>query len=347
LVGAGQSERPFDTMTPVGAVPVAGPYFEELAIGDALTAPAMTLTDGHRAVHQAILGDRFAVYLDSRLAARVFRGRSPVTPGLVIDTAIGQSSVFTRRVRANLFYRGLQLHRLPEVGDTLTTTTEIVGLKQNRLRADRPATGLAVLRVHATDQNDQLVLDFERCAMLPLKDQTLDTGHRAETLGSAELDMNAVATLAAGWDLNALRSSVPGPRGAELQLGMAFQVEEADAVTGALELARLTLNLAIVHHDGRATDTGERLVYGGHTIGLAAHQAAKALPGICAIVAWHGCDHTGPVFEEDLLTSEIVVEGLRPLHAGGVLADLRSVVSAHRGDQSSPVLDWRFIAVVA
>lgn len=38
----------------------------------------------------------------------------------------------------------------------------------------------------------------------------------------------------------------------------------------------MTLNQAIVHHD--ETSGGRRLVYGGHTIGLAFSQVCRALP---------------------------------------------------------------------
>src|SRR5690606_11310680 len=77
-----------------------------------------------------------------------------------------------------------------------------------------------------------------------------------------------------------------------------FVVTGGDVVTSAPELARLTLNIAKVHHDAAASGQG-RLVYGGHTIGLALHQAVRALPELVTVVAWHGCDHTGPVREGD------------------------------------------------
>ena len=46
---------------------VAGPYFDELSVGQVFDdAPALTLTDGHAALHQAILGDRLRLALDAR-----------------------------------------------------------------------------------------------------------------------------------------------------------------------------------------------------------------------------------------------------------------------------------------
>jgi acyl dehydratase len=107
----------------------------------------------------------------------------------------------------------------------------------------------------------------------------------------------------------------------------------------------LTLNIAATHHDSRAG--GRRLVYGGHTIGLAFAQATRLLPNIATVLGWESCDHTGPVYEGDTLVSELHVDGAVPLpeHRGGVLK-LRSLVYAV-GDASDDrqVLDWRFTAL--
>jgi acyl dehydratase len=84
--------------------------------------------------------------------------------------AIGQSTLVTQRVIANLFYRGLVLRRSPTIGDTLSTTTEVVALRQNSPRPGRAATGLAAPRARTVDQQKRRVLDFWRCAMLPLRD---------------------------------------------------------------------------------------------------------------------------------------------------------------------------------
>ena len=79
-------------------------------------------------------------------------------PALVCDVAIGQSTLVTQRVRANLFYRGLAFHRFPVIGDSLFTRTEVVGLKQN----SSGPTGLAALRMTTVDQVGRLVNDDER-----------------------------------------------------------------------------------------------------------------------------------------------------------------------------------------
>lgn len=96
-------------------------------------------------------------------------------PGLVTDIAIGQSTVVTHHVKANLFYRGLRLLATPRIGDTLSTRTEVVGLRTNSPRPGRAATGPAALRITTTDQDRRTLLDSHRCAMLPLS-QRADFG---------------------------------------------------------------------------------------------------------------------------------------------------------------------------
>lgn len=335
-----------DTLS--GAMPawaaVSGPYFDELTVGQVFdTAPSMTLTDGVAAVHHAILGDRLRLPLDAELSAAVTGSSAPLAhPALVCDVAIGQSTLVTHRVKANLFYRGLVFHRYPVIGDSLFTRTEVVGLRQNSARPGRARTGLAALRMTTVDQAGRLVLDFHRCAMLPLRVGAADTGH-LDDLSAVGRDTVPPPDPTDGWDAGAYRSRVPGARFEEKLAGAVLQ-GTADVVSSAPELARLTLNIAAVHHDRRSG--GQRLVYGGHTIGLALAQATRLLPDLVTVLSWRSCDHTGPVYEGDTLYSELHVESATPLRGGrgGVLA-LRSLVYAVGADEDRQVLDWRFTAL--
>jgi acyl dehydratase len=331
-------------------IDVGGPWFDELAVGQVSPpVPALTLTDGHAALHQAIVGDRLPLALDGPLSAAVTGAERPLAhPALVWDVAIGQSTLLTQRVIGNLFYRGLVLRRAPVIGDTLYTSTEVVALRQNSPKPGRAATGLAVLRVRTTDQQDRRVLDFWRCAMLPLSDADRRTAH-ADSLDAipSELDPATLGDAVADWCLEPLRDG--GEVGALPAPGTVWRLLGGDVVSAAPELARMTLNVAVAHHDARPA--GRRLVYGGHTIGIAAAHVTRVLPNLVTFVAWHGCDHTGPVLEGDTLSSEIELERVQPLPGdhGGRLVHLRCRMSATRGDPAETVgvLDWRPVAVIA
>ncbi|BBY95039.1 acyl dehydratase [Mycobacterium gallinarum] len=322
---------------------VTGPYFDDLEVGQVFdAAPSMTLTAGAAAVHQSIIGDRLRLALDAELSTAVTGAPAPLAhPALVCDVAIGQTTLVTQRVTANLFYRGLTFQRYPVIGDTLFTRTEVVGLKQNSMKPGRAPTGLAALRMTTVDDVGRLVLDFHRCAMLPLSEKAPDTGH-ADDMSVIGLDQAPVPDPTADWNADAYRAKVPGAH-FDAELAGAVLHSSADVVSSAPELARLTLNIAATHHDWRGS--GQRLVYGGHTIGLALAQASRLLPNLVTVSGWQSCEHTAPVHEGDTLYSELHVEGAVPLPDGrGGVLELRSVVYAV-GEPDQQVLDWRFTAL--
>jgi len=335
---------------------IGSPWFEDLERGQVFDdAPAVTLTAGHAALHEAAYGDRLRLPLDGVLSETV-TGRTELVahPNLVCNVAIGQTTFPSGRVRGNLFYRGLVLQRPVHLGDTLRTTTTVAALRQNRPKPGRPATGMAVFEMHVENQRGETVLHFWRCPMLPCRDPEASTGHDDSFDGIAsELDMERVrAAVPKDWRLDAYREQLPGIHFDRVRSGDTYVVEGRDTVTCAPEITRLTLNVAGAHLDAGAAAQGRRLVYGGHTISTAGAQLTRALPNLVTFLAWHSCDHTAPVFEGDVLRSEFEIEGTSALEAGGGLVEVRARVFAERaegaeGAEEDQVLDWRAIALMA
>lgn len=119
------------------------------------------------ALHQSILGDRLRLPLDAHLSAKVTdRSAAVAHPGLVCDVAIGQSTLATHHVKANLFYRGLRFDTFPHIGERCTRTRKWF-VYANSVKPGRRPTGLAELRMETTDQDGRKILDFLRCAMIP------------------------------------------------------------------------------------------------------------------------------------------------------------------------------------
>jgi acyl dehydratase len=179
--------------------------------------------------------------------------------------------------------------------------------------------------------------------MLPMSNSDALTGHTDDLSQiAAELDPAALRDLVTEWHPHLVVTTTPA-----VATGACWTVENGDVVTSAPELARLTLNVAAVHHDFRAGGGARRLVYGGHTIGLASAQISKTLPGVLAILGWKSCDHLAPVYENDALFSAITVDDVEPLANGGKLVHLHSLVhrAATPGDDPVDVLDWRVVAI--
>lgn len=329
---------------------VEAPWFEDFSVGDDLSdVPSVTITEGHCAVHQAIFGDRLRLPLDHELGKLVTgQARAMVNPSLVCNIAIGQSTVPSQRVMGNLFYRGLILQRPVFVGDTLATTTRVVALKQNRAREGRAASGMVALEVHVKNQHDETVMLFWRCPMIPCRDPAADTGRNDSfDVMPEEIDAAALDAAAPSWNLSPLaRFSSGTPR-----VGVPIAVEARDTVTLAPELVRLTLNLAMTHTDAARSVYGRRLVYGGHTIAMAAAQLSRAIPSLVTILGWFKCDHVGPVFEQDVLRSVITLEEMRQTSRGAI-GTVHVETFADRGseaptpDTDVKVLDWRLAVLL-
>ena len=314
-------------------------------------APALTLTEGHAALHQAIAGDRLRLALDRTLGEAVLGAGAPVAhPALVWDAAIGQSTVATGRVVANLFYRGLLLRRAVRLGDTLRTTTEVVARRENRVKEGRRPTGLALLRIRTVDQEDRPGARLHALRDAAAARRARPASRGDEVGGAADLDAEPLRAAADGLDLAAYRAAVPGPH--------------FDDVAGRLGGGDRGRRRGRLRARARAADAQRRdgpprrqldrpTAAGSSTAGTRSGsppaQATRALPALVTILGWHACDHTAPVFEGDTLRSRIELERREPLPGGGGLLHLRSRVTAARADggEDAEVLDWRFVAVLA
>jgi acyl dehydratase len=322
-----------------------GPYYDDLRPGHRFeAAPAITIGPGEVAQYQAICGDPLAISL-SRTVGEAVTGVTGgvVNPALVLHVAIGQSTVATRRVIANLFYRGVVVPRPVPVGTTLTTTVEARAMRETSRKPDRPRRGLVVLGMRTVDTDGAVIADFERGAMLPFRDASAEPGF-SDDLGptTTDLALGAYASyVPSGWDLRPLPE-----RDESWRIGERRDDPLHDTVTDATALVRLTQNLAAAHRDAALGQRGRRLVYGGHTIGLAQASLVRLLPSTATVVGWHSCDHVGPVFEDDLLRVSATLDAIQEVaddDRDGRLLAFTVLVDASRDglDEPVPVLDWK------
>ncbi|MBT5053862.1 MAG: acyl dehydratase [Gammaproteobacteria bacterium] len=323
------------------------PYFEDFFVGqDFSDVPSVTVTEGMAALHQSLFGDRNRLTLDQPLCQAVtHEPKMLVNPALVCNLAIGQSTIPSQRVLGNLFYRGLQLLAPVFIQDTLTTQTQVVGLKQNTIKPGRAASGMVALEIQVKNQKGDTVLHFWRCPMIPCRNPDAETGHDDDfSVMPSEITDEQLLAHVPDWHFAAYRARYPSAC-EPLKTGQTLLVEAADTVTSAPELVRMTLNLAMTHTDATRSVYGKRLVYGGHTISIASKQLAMGLPHILQILAWYRCDHVGPVFEGDILSSQITIIETHPVQDATV-AKLLVEVFAKRGPEApsdladAKVLDW-------
>lgn len=338
----------------MGTPSAAAPYFEDLEVGQVFDSmPAVTITPGLAAAHLATFGDPLALALSAPLSRAVTGRAEPLAnPALALSVALGQSTVVTRRVVANLFYRRLRL-RPAFVGDTLSTRVEVLALRENRRREGRAPSGMALLEVTTTDQDGATVMSCERSPMLPMRSDA-PTG-RADDLGEPA-DPTPLAHLAdlapPGWSLGPLRETAGPAAAPPWPVGEERTEELRDTVSSAREYVRLTNNVAMAHRDGRFGQRGARLVYGGHTVGLAQAALARLCPSVATVVAWRSCDHLAPVFEDDAIETTARLLAEHPLPPDARLLEFEVLARAERAAPEAKgrvddVLRWQPVVLAA
>lgn len=276
----------FDTSRP-------GPFYEDFVVGATLPPlPPITLSEADNVVYRAVTGDQHLLAADASAYATASGSSGRLAnPGLVMQYSIGQTTMATRQAIANLYYRSVRILRPVELGETLRTTTTVLGLKDSAAKGGQ-YRGKVWLGIQ-TGGDDGPIVEYERCALV--RGQAPSPGHDDDIPGPSEqTPLDALVDTVPSWDLSA-------------QPAVSWDVGESlvdplrDHVDLAAPLARMTFNQAAVHRDHTVTADGRRLVYGGHVQGLAQASLTRMLPGLATVVAWDGCDHLGPAHEGDLL----------------------------------------------
>ena len=322
-------------------IPLDGPYYDELTVGQELPRqPSAVIDEGMAALYQSMVGERLPMTMDPAVCEAVtgVPGRL-ASPALVIHLSAGQSTTLTRRVIANLFYRDVRLVRPVFVGQSVATVVTVVALADSRPRAGRPHRGKVLAHIVTTADGEPAVT-YRRAPLLPQAGDE-QPGH-ADDLGvGSPLDLASYAALMPEhWDFAPL-----GP-GADWQPGDTVADPARDVADNALALVRLTGNLAMVHRDAAESPYPQRLLYGGHVVGLAQASLSRVLPGMATVVGWHGCDHTGPAFEGDQVSFRHTLLDVAPAGAGRAFA-VQVEGFAHRAEEPDRILDWTVIAVAA
>ena len=270
-----------------------GPFYEEFTDGMIVAPlPDVTLTDADNVAYRMIVGDQHLATADRTLHERISGSSGSLAhPGLVVQFSIGQTTNATRRAIANLYYRSVRVLQPVEVGATLQTTTRVLGLSDARSKGDHHR-GKVWLGIE-TRADGELVVTYERCALVA--GRTPPPGHSCDIPGPAAPDsLDTFLRLVPGWDLSHLPHT-------EWTVGEERADPMRDHIDLAPSFARMIFNQAFVHRDATAAVSGQRLVFGGHTQGLAQASLTRLLPGLATVLGWDGCDHLGPVFEGDLL----------------------------------------------
>jgi 2-methylfumaryl-CoA hydratase len=281
-----------------------GNYFEDFTFGQVIRhATPRTVTVGDAALYMSLYGPRFAVPSSDAFARGVGYPQMPLDDMLVFHVVFGKTVPdVSLNAIANLGYANCRFMRAVYPGDTLTSQTEVIGLKENSNRE----TGTVYVRSTGRNQHGEVVLEFTRWVMVRKRDKAsptcetrlpklldrvdpADLAHAVPPLMTAAYD-RVLAGSPYVWDDYKVGEHIDHVDGMTL--------EEAEHQMAT----RLYQNTAKVHfnqHTEGQGRFGRRLVYGGVVLSLARALSFNGLANAFHLAAINGGRHVAPCFAGD------------------------------------------------
>ncbi|MGB0681132.1 MAG: MaoC family dehydratase [Magnetovibrionaceae bacterium] len=277
-----------------------GNFFEDFSIGQEIVhATPRTVTEGDVALYCALYGDRFALSSSDAFAQSLGLDGAPVADLLAFHVVFGKTvpDVSLNAV-ANLGYAAGKFGVPVMPGDTLTTTSTVIGLKEN----SNGKTGVVYVQSVGVNQMGETVLDYIRWVMVNKRDHASPAPEPVIPDLPDAVDINDIV-IPKGLDLAGYDHALAGSPhtwddytvGEKIDHVDGFTIEEADHMLAT----RLYQNTAKVHFNQFTEGQGRfgrRIVYGGHIISLARSLSFNGLGNAFKIVAINGGRHTNPSF---------------------------------------------------
>ena len=284
----------------------AGNFFEDFKLGQKIVhAAPRTVTVGDVSLFTALYGSRFAVQSSDAFAQSLGYERSPIDDMLVFHFVLGKTVPdISRNAIANLGYADLRFLKAVYPGDTLSSVTEIIGLKEN----SNGKNGTVYVRSTGRNQHGEPVLSFSRWVMVNKRNEKapaptahvpeliakVEPAHLGEALPKLKLAAYdyALAGSAKRWGDYAIGDKIDHVDGQT--------IEEAEHQLAT----RLYQNTARVHFNQHIEAQGRfkrRIVYGGHIISIARALSFNGLANAFHLAAINGGRHVAPSFAGDTI----------------------------------------------
>src|SRR5215813_11039227 len=314
-----------------------GHFFEDFCLGQVIKhATPRTVTAGFNVLYTALYGARFAVQSSDEFAKAIGYARAPIDDLAVFHAVFGKTVPdISLNAIANLGYAACRFLAPVFPGDTLSATSEVIGLKENSNRK----TGIVYVRSTGFNESGAPVLDYVRWVMVRKRD------HGGPAPGEHVPDLpKTVAADETGKACPPLRRGAydDALAGSTQRFGDFAPGERIDHVDGMTveeaehQLAtRLYQNTARVHFDQFTQGKGRfgrRLIYGGHVISVARALSFNGLANAFHIAGVNAGRHVAPLFAGDTVFawSEVVEQAELPDRADVGALRLRLVATKNR-----------------
>jgi len=293
----------------------AGHYFEDFYLNQVIQhATPRTIGEGEAALYIALTGARQVLHSAETVAQSLGYKARPIDDLLAFHIAFGKTvpDISVNAV-ANLGYADVRFLQPVYAGDTLSTSSTVIGLKKN----SNGKSGVVYVRSIAINQDQQAVFSWVRWVMVHKKDLTAAMPETAapetavpETVVPKLISFVPVAELNIPSFLDASQFDTSNTGGSYLwddyvvgerinhPAGMTISDTDHTLAT------KLYQNNARLHFDDvmmKTTAFGRRLMYGGHIISLCRALSHDGLENALSILAINSGTHCNPTFGDDTI----------------------------------------------
>ena len=280
-----------------------GNFFEDFSIGQKIVHPLpRTISDGDVSLYIAFTGSRFALHSSDTVAKQMGYDKKPIDDMLMFHLTFGKSvQDVSLNAIANLGYAEMSFPNSVFVGDTVSMTSTVIGLKEN----SNGKSGVVYVHSIGVNQNCEEVLNFKRWVMVHKKDkETLSNINEVPTFAKTTpiADVINIPTI------KTVDTDASGGKyffedyeaGERLNHPEGITIDNSDHTLAT----KLYQNNAKVHfndHMMKSSPMGQRLMYGGIIISMARALSFNGLQNAQWVYAINSGAHANPTYAGDTI----------------------------------------------
>ncbi len=276
----------------------SGNFFEDFRLGqEIIHAVPRTITTGDTALYSALYGMRFSVQSSDAFAQSLGLTRAPIDDLLLFHVIFGKTVPdISLNAVANLGYADCRVIRTAYPGDSFTSRSTVIGLRENA----NGKTGIVYVRSTGFNQRGEEVLSYVRWVMVA-KRNLAAPAPEATVPELPERVAPEALTIPDGLNFANYDRAIAGSPYLFEDYEVGERIDHIDGMTieeAEHQIAtRLYQNTAKGHFDERLqreSRFGRRIVYGGHVISLARSLSFNGLANAGFVAAINGGRHVNP-----------------------------------------------------
>ena len=310
----------------------AGRFFEDYRLGEVIEhAVPRTVQGGERALYHMLYPARHALHSSDAFAKDCGLAESPLDDMIAFHIVFGKSVPdISLNAVANLGYAECRWLASVWPGDTIRSSSEVIGLKQN----SNGKSGVLYVRTTGTNQHGAVVMQFVRWVMVRKGDLDASAPETVIPELAGAVDASDLA-IPQGLDFTGYDFTLAGEphRLGDYNIGEIIDHVDGVTLTEAEHMlaTRLWQNTAKVHFDVTSRPDGQRLIYGGHVMSLARALTFNGLANAQVMVAINAGAHANPCFAGDTVRAWSEVLDVAQTDAPGVGAVRLRLVATKGG----------------